>query len=71
MNTAAPTMTTPSTMLTSRLPRKMIGCPPITPCSLPAAMSEPEKVTLPMITSSSVATVVVPSTPPARGSVWM
>ena len=70
MNTAVPRMTTPRTMLSSRLPRKTIGCPPITPCSLPAAMSEPEKVTQPMITSSRVATVVVPSTPPGRFSVW-
>ena len=34
------------------------GAPVITPCSLPAAMIDPENVTDPMITSSSVVIVV-------------
>ncbi len=51
-----------------RLPLKMIGWPPISPCSLPAAMIEPENVTAPISTSSTVNTVVVPSTPPGEFS---
>ena len=49
----------------------MIGWPGIRPCSLPAAMIDPVNVTEPMITSSTVNTVVVPSTPPALDSAWM
>ena len=49
----------------------MIGLPVIRPCSLPAAISDPVKVTEPMITSSTVKTDVVPSTPPGADSSWM
>ena len=46
----------------------MIGWPGMNPCSLPAAMIDPENVTEPMITSRTVNTVVVPSTPVACDS---
>ena len=68
MNAAVPIATTARATLSRRLPLKMIGWPPIRPCSLPAAMIDPENVTEPMITSSTVNTVVVPSTPPTRDS---
>ena len=45
-------------MLTAREPGKVIGDPSIRPCSFPAAMSDPEKVTAPMSTSRMVKTVV-------------
>ena len=54
--------------MTRRAPEKMIGWPGITPCSLPAAMIDPENVTEPMSTSSTVNTEVVPSTPVTRDS---
>ena len=41
------------------------------PWSLPAAISDPVNVTEPMSTSSTVNTVVLPSTPPAADSSWM
>ncbi len=59
---APPTMRTASTALTTRAPRKTIGALFTQPCSFPAAMSEPEKVTAPMRTSSAVATATVPDT---------
>ena len=68
MNAAVPIATTASAMLRTRLPLKMIGWPPIQPCSLPAAMIDPENVTEPMSTSRTVNTVVVPSTPVAWDS---
>ncbi len=57
--------------LSARPPLKTTGLPEITPCSLPAAMSDPVNVTEPMITSSTVNTEMVPSTPPAVDSSWM
>ncbi len=60
-----PTATTAMTALTGRAPGKTSGWPGMTPCSLPAAMSDPENVTAPMITSSSVVTVVDSGTPAA------
>ena len=59
-----PTATTASTMLSTRPPLKMIGCPPMKPCSFPAAMIDPENVTEPMSTSSTLNTEVVPRTAP-------
>src|SRR5215470_10806738 len=52
-----------SSRLTARAPRNVTGADVITPCSLPAAMIDPENVTEPMITSSSVVTVVDSATP--------
>ena len=63
MKAAVPTATTARARLTRRAPLKMIGWPGIAPCSLPAAMIDPENVTEPMSTSSTVNTEVVPSTP--------
>ncbi len=57
--------------MSTRPPRKITGCPVMTPCSLPAAISDPVKVTEPMITSSTVKTDVVPSTPAGADSSWM
>ena len=68
MNAAVPTATTARPRLTRRAPLKMIGWPGITPCSLPAAMIDPENVTEPMSTSSTVNTEVAPSTPVTRAS---
>ncbi len=68
MKAAVPMATTASATLIARLPLKMIGWLGTSPCSLPAATIEPENVTAPMSTSSSVNTVVVPSTPPALDS---
>ncbi len=62
---AAPMPTTAAPALTSREPGKVIGDPLMSPCSFPAAMIDPEKVTAPMITSSRVGTVVVSGTPAA------
>src|SRR3984885_1701245 len=47
-----------STRLTTRAPGNVTGADVITPWSLPAAMIDPEKVTDPMITSSSVVIVM-------------
>src|SRR6202034_4183034 len=47
-----------STTLTTRAPGNETGADVITPWSLPAAMIDPENVTDPMITSSSVVIVV-------------
>ena len=61
--------TTAAPPLTSREPGKVMVDPLMSPCSFPAAMIEPEKVTAPMITSSRVVTVVLSGTPaeaPAR-----
>ena len=55
-------------MLTAREPGKVTGAPLITPCSLPAAMIDPENVTAPMSTSRIVVIVVAsgkPVMPPA------
>ncbi len=68
MKAAVPMATTASPTLIRRLPLKMIGWPLMKPCSLPAAMIDPENVTEPMSTSSRVNTVVAPSTPPAWAS---
>ena len=54
----APSPSTASTRLTTRAPGNVTGAEVITPCSLPAAMIDPENVTDPMITSSSVVIVV-------------
>ena len=63
----APTATTASSMFTIRAPGNVTGAELITPCSFPAAMIDPENVTAPMITSSSVVTDVVADTAdPAR-----
>jgi hypothetical protein len=53
-----PSATTASSRLTARAPGKLTGAEVITPCSLPAAMIDPENVTAPMITSSRVGTVI-------------
>ena len=51
--------------MTILAPGKVTGADVITPCSFPAAMIEPEKVTDPMITSSRVGTdVEAPMLPP-------
>ena len=55
---------TAAAMLTAREPGKVIGDPSISPCSFPAAMIEPEKVTAPMSTSRMVVMVVDSATPP-------
>ncbi len=67
-NAAEPTAMTARATLSRRPPLKISGWPGMKPCSLPAAMIEPENVTDPMSTSSTVNTVVVPSTPPACDS---
>ena len=54
-----PTATTASSRFTIRAPGNVTGAEVITPCSLPAAMIDPENVTPPMITSSRVVTEVV------------
>ncbi len=51
-----PSITTVSTMLSTRTPGKTIGLDDTTPWSLPDAMSDPAKVTAPMMTSSTVGT---------------
>ena len=71
MNAAAPIAITASAALSTRPPLKITGWPVMIPCSLPAAISEPVNVTEPMSTSSTVKTVVVPSTPPGADSSWM
>ena len=71
MNAAAPIAITARAALSARPPRKITGWPVMSPCSLPAAISEPVNVTEPMITSSTVKTVVLPSTPPGADSSWM
>ncbi len=68
MNAAVPIAITASTTLRTRPPLKVIGWPGMNPCSLPAAMIDPENVTEPMSTSRTVNTVVVPSTPVACDS---
>jgi hypothetical protein len=45
MNAAVPTAITASAMLSARPPLKITGWPVMMPCSLPAAISEPERVT--------------------------
>ncbi len=55
--TAPRTVITASAMVTSCPPGIMIGLPGIRPWSLPDAMSEPEKVMLPMTMSRTVATL--------------
>ena len=70
-NAAVPTATTARATLSRRPPLKISGWLGMKPCSLPAAMIEPENVTDPMSTSSTVNTVVVPSTPPAWDSELM
>ena len=67
-NTPVPTAMTARAMLSSRPPLKISGWPGMKPCSLPAAMIDPENVTDPMSTSSTVNTVVLPSTPLAWDS---
>ena len=57
--------------MSARAPLKITGWPVMIPWSFPAAISEPVKVTEPMITSSPVKTVVVPSTPPGADSSCM
>ena len=52
-------------MLTAREPGKVTGAPLIRPCSLPAAMIDPEKVTAPISTSSTVVIVIASGTPAA------
>ena len=59
-----PSATTASAMLSTRPPLKMIGRPGMNPCSFPAAMIDPENVTEPISTSSTLNTEVVPSTLP-------
>ena len=66
-----PSAITASATLSARPPLNTIGLPVMTPCSLPAAISDPVNVTEPMITSSTVNTDVVPSTPPGSDSSWM
>ncbi len=62
-----PTAMRASRPFTRRAPGKDTGAEVMTPCSFPAAMSEPENVTPPMITSSRVVTDVVAETDaPAR-----
>jgi len=70
-NAAVPMATTASATLSSRLPLKMIGWLGMKPWSLPAATIDPENVTAPISTSSTVNTVVVPSTPPGLDSELM
>ena len=60
-----PMATTAITALTWREPGKTSGWLGMTPCSLPAAISDPENVTAPMITSSRAVTVVDSGTPAA------
>ena len=54
-------------MLTAREPGKVIGDPSISPCSLPAAMIDPENVTAP-ISTSRIVVIVVDSATPAEAS---
>lgn len=56
--TPKPTAITASSRFTIRAPGKVTGAEVIMPCSFPAAMIDPENVTDPMITSSSVGTDV-------------
>ena len=58
-----PTPTTAAAMLAAREPGKVTGAALIRPCSLPAAMIDPEKVTAPMSTSRMVVIVVDSGTP--------
>src|SRR6266567_1800008 len=58
-----PTPITAAPMLAAREPGKVTGAPLIRPCSLPAAMIDPENVTAPMSTSRTVVTVVASGTP--------
>ena len=61
-----PTATTASSRLTKRAPGNVTGADVMMPCSLPAAMIEPENVTEPMMTSRTVVTVVAAAMwPPA------
>ena len=58
-----PTPITAAAMLTAREPGKVTGAPLIRPCSFPAAMIDPEKVTAPISTSSTVVIVIASGTP--------
>src|SRR6267154_2399780 len=58
-----PTPITAAAMLAAREPGKVTGAPLIRPCSLPAAMIDPENVTAPMSTSRTTVTVVASGTP--------
>ena len=71
MYAAEPSATTISARLIARPPLISTGEPVMRPWSLPAAISDPVNVTEPMSTSSTVKTVVLPSTPPAADSSWM
>ena len=51
-------------MLAAREPGNVMGAPSIRPCSFPAAMIDPEKVTAPMSTSRIVKIVVDSAMPP-------
>ena len=54
--------TAASSRFSAFAPANVTGADVITPCSLPAAMMDPEKVTPPMITSRRVVTDVVVET---------
>ena len=48
---APPSAATAESTVSTREPANVMGAPEIQPCNLPAAMSEPEKVTAPIMTS--------------------
>jgi hypothetical protein len=70
-HTMPATNATASRALSARIPGNVTGLPETTPCSLPAAINEPVKVTPPMVMSSpAVSAAVVSIAPPAVRS-WI